>query len=585
MKLSIKSKYVMTTLGIFITFSLFMIILWSNITSRYAENVTVVYANDLLVKSNNALIDVLKDVYSVATIIAMDQDTVMNALDNNIEEGTNYIQLTRDVRNLLSYLTAFKPYINGVMIFNKEGESFNTGTIMSLWDLEQQEWYDQIIQAKQSKIIINPHEYDIYLNRSSNYKNKVISVARPITNYTGTLGYVIADIKCESLINQVSANLDALGSYVIYDESDTSFVLEAGEKLPLDQEDIRQVDGEIKEQQGHLTMTIHGESYLIIYERFDYVDWTSLYLVPKRELTKGFKEGNKIALWFSIIICGLGICIIYVISNYLTQNIYKLKHGMEQISEEQLDVAVQIHSGDEIEELSNQFNALTKRVKGLITDIKATEEKKRQSELKALQAQINPHFLMNTLNTIKFLSVMEGTQNITKVSDGLSSLMYMYLDHRHLITLDEESGYLKNYLDIQGYKYRDQFSYKLHVEPELKDYKIMKLLIQPLVENALVHGIQSLTSKGVIVVKVYKEDGKLKVVVQDNGSGLSAEEIDRIFEPDSQHDGIGLQNVMSRIQLHYGDTYGIHIESEPYSHTLMEVTLPLIKGETYNEAD
>ncbi|WP_105615659.1 sensor histidine kinase [Vallitalea okinawensis] len=583
-KMSIKMKYVCATLAVFISFSIFMIILWSRITSNYAEEVAIVYANDILVKSNNSLEDILKDVYSVTTIIALDQDTIINAMDTETDlDGVSYINQTKEVRNLLSYLSAFKPYIHGMMVFNHEGEYYTTGTIMPLDELKSQEWYIDIAVSDTNKIIINPHNYDIYLNDTKSYKNKVITIARPITNYKGKLGYVIADIKCDSLINEINNNLESLGSYLIIDEKNNEYVLETTENRILEEQDIDKIKSNLVEQQGNFSVELGNQEYLILYEKFDFVNWTSIYLIPKDILLQKFNEGKELASLFSIMISVVGVCIIYIISYILTKNISKLNKAMTQIDKDNLDVVVTIQSKDEVGELANQFNLLTARVQRLINQIKISERLKTKSEIKALQSQINPHFLMNTLNTIKFLSVMQGAKNITQVSDGLSSLMHMYLDQRHLISIHEEIGYLQSYLDIQSYKYHDQFNFKIHMEDEIQNFKILKLIIQPLVENSLVHGLQCLEYKGVVITKIYRENDTLKISVQDNGRGMTEQQLMTLYREKDDSKSIGIYNVMTRIKLNYGEDFGIKYESQPFSHTIAEITLPLIEGEEEND--
>jgi two-component system sensor histidine kinase YesM len=178
---------------------------------------------------------------------------------------------------------------------------------------------------------------------------------------------------------------------------------------------------------------------------------------------------------------------------------------------------------------------------------------------------------------------MQGVNNITEVSDALSSIMHMYLDQRNIITINEEIEYLINYLEIQKYKYHDNFSYNINIEENCKKYKVLKLIIQPLVENSLIHGIQSINKKGIILVKVYEENGLLKIIVQDNGIGIDENKIAEIYNNQIDSKSIGINNIRSRIKLFYGSEYDIKYNSQPYIQTLAELTLPIILGDNDNE--
>jgi two-component system sensor histidine kinase YesM len=219
------------------------------------------------------------------------------------------------------------------------------------------------------------------------------------------------------------------------------------------------------------------------------------------------------------------------------------------------------------------------RIRELINDINHREKEKRKSDLRVLQSQINPHFLHNTLNTIKFLAVLQGADNIKSVSESLSTLLHINMDERNLISVEEELEYIRSYLNIQKFKYSNKFNASFHIEEEIKTCMVLKLLLQPIIENALEYGIGPLPTQGDILIKIYKDGQALKLRVQDNGPGMDQELIAKLLDNSIQTKGIGIRNTISRIKLNFGDDFGIFILSEPYLYTIVEISVPLIIGE------
>jgi two-component system sensor histidine kinase YesM len=227
------------------------------------------------------------------------------------------------------------------------------------------------------------------------------------------------------------------------------------------------------------------------------------------------------------------------------------------------------------------------RLKGLMEDIRTGEKQKREAELAALQAQISPHFLYNALNTIKFMSRMRGAANIEEVASSIIGLLRGVLGNtREFVPLREELDYVNSYIRIQRYKYFQPFLVNLQIEPEALDCVIPKLLLQPLVENAVIHGIGPLSQGGYVSVKAYCGTDGLKLEVTDNGVGMTQEQIEQAMQghsPDRNHQfsGIGLSNVKERVALLYGEPYDLKIFSEPGVYTTAELLLPI----RYEEAD
>lgn len=241
-------------------------------------------------------------------------------------------------------------------------------------------------------------------------------------------------------------------------------------------------------------------------------------------------------------------------------------------------------AGDEIAVLSDSFNSMIGKIGDLVENIRQEQLRLRDTELKLLQAQINPHFLYNTLDTIVWLAEDKQNDQVVTMVTALSEFFRTTLSEgRDFITIREEETHIRSYLQIQQLRYRDILEYEIHIPEELSFYKIMKLTVQPLVENALYHGIKNKRGMGRIVVTAALEGEKVRISVEDNGIGMTPEALEelllKIEQPaESRLGGFGLANVNERIRLNYGPEYGLSLESVYGKGTRAQVTVPAEKN-------
>lgn len=292
-----------------------------------------------------------------------------------------------------------------------------------------------------------------------------------------------------------------------------------------------------------------------------------------------------------IVICGLLVVILmaftivmaFVITSGILRPVRILHDATQKIAEGDFSTRASVNSGDEIEGLSHSFNDMAEKMQVLIQKTKEDEQRMRWLDLRLLQEQINPHFLYNTLDTIVWL--IEGNQEEEAVDMvvALSDFFRLVLSKgRERITLKEEKEHIKSYLDIQAVRYRDILEYEIRIDPSLDDYQILKLTLQPLVENALYHGIKYKRARGYIHITGRKEGEHLRLAVSDNGVGMEAADLEQlrrdVKRPCSETDkGFGLANVNERIHIHFGPEYGMQIWSEKGKGTTVELTILAIK--------
>ncbi|QHT60857.1 sensor histidine kinase [Paenibacillus lycopersici] len=310
--------------------------------------------------------------------------------------------------------------------------------------------------------------------------------------------------------------------------------------------------------------------------------WKVIVVGDVNKLESRFKPLGKIA--WSLLLFGLvGFLGIYVtVSWWFTRPIMALTKGIRKVARGDLEAKVEVKQKDELGELANQFNQMTRKISELVTGLQRTEEAKRESDMQVLLSQINPHFLYNTLNTIDIMIDVGSKRDLHEMMGVLCRLLKYSLDGDPQPPLEEELRYAGDYLHIQSVRYGNRFNFRIDpAPPELARMPVPKLVLQPIVENAVFHGLHALEGrKGELVVSVRSEAKGVVVYVRDNGVGIPPERLERLRQalrdggdPASGR-GIGMLNVHRRIGLHFGERYGLSVNSEPGIGTTIAIQLP-----------
>jgi two-component system sensor histidine kinase YesM len=299
---------------------------------------------------------------------------------------------------------------------------------------------------------------------------------------------------------------------------------------------------------------------------------------------------------FSIVLMvsaiGFAVLAAWGLSRSIYTPIKKLHDVTTTITKNDLQALMTSDNVDEITELGMSFNIMIGKIKDLLDSKSKEQENLRKAELRALQAQINPHFLYNTLDTIIWMAEAKKTAQVIEIVSALSSFFRISLSKgRDWITIGEEIERTNSYLTIQKMRYRDILDYQIQVDERVANYTILKLILQPLVENALYHGIKNKRKGGTIFVRAKpKNENEVQLEVEDNGIGFTPEKLAQLqeeLEDDSGdiklESGFGIGNVNKRIRLYYGKQYGISVDSEYHTGTRVTLVIPAIKEEAHEE--
>lgn len=235
-----------------------------------------------------------------------------------------------------------------------------------------------------------------------------------------------------------------------------------------------------------------------------------------------------------------------------------------------------VRGTSEISALSDSFGHMVVRIQQLMEQVRQEEITLRKTELNALQAQINPHFLYNTLDSIAWMCEEDRTKEAVEMVNALARLFRISISKGHeLITLEREVEHAKSYLKIQNYRYKNQFTYTFEVEESCLSYLCNKITLQPIIENAIYHGIDRMVDEGIIQIRICEEETAILMTVTDNGVGMTKEQCREILHREAgDRTGIGIKNVHDRIRIYFGEEYGLHITSEPDEGTCVEIRIP-----------
>ena len=315
----------------------------------------------------------------------------------------------------------------------------------------------------------------------------------------------------------------------------------------------------------------------------EYVYYETLHV---QEIQKELESQEHTAIVVSLTLLVSILIISLLLSRRITKSvtvpIQKLCNETERVAKGDFTSGPKIEAGDELAILTGSFDHMKEEIGRLIEDIRQEQNQRRVMELQLLQEQINPHFLYNTLDSIKWIATMQKNTGIVQVVTALSSLLKnMAKGFNEKVTFRQELEFLQNYVTIEKIRYIELFDVEIQVDEEsLYDARIVKLTLQPIVENAIFSGIEPSGRFGLIQIHAFAKDGVFYVTVRDNGVGISPENIQKLLTDTSRitksnMSGIGLPNVDRRLKLVYGEDYGITIESEMDNYTMITISLPL----------
>ncbi len=507
--------------------------------------------------------------------------SILSGRDSRSEKSGIY---AADVLKDFCAISGYNQYIHKITVYKKDSFLIQAGTSYGSWNdadsIMAAPWFEELLQKNMQEYTLTVKDNPFPLNAKT--IPKLIPLIRPLA-YSKTESPRDAWV-CLTLspkLFQDTLKLLSQDKSILILTSDCSPVSSMNtEEFSL--ADLEGVLSAHPELTGSLRVRLSDRDCILTWERLSVSGLILCEVLPLESIAFNPKATQAtIGLVFlSCIIIGLSLSLLF--TRYLTRPIVRLMEHMDVISSGDFSRNPAIESNDELGVIGRQINEMSSHVSALMENRIRDEQEKMNLEIKMLQAQINPHFLYNTLDSIKWIATMQHSAGIVRVVSALSSLLKnMAKGFNEKVTVRRELDFLDNYVTIEKIRYIELFDVDITVEdPVLYDAGIIKLTLQPLVENSIFSGIEPSGKPGLIQIHIYSREQVLYISIRDNGVGISKENINRMLTDTSRvtkhyMSGIGLPNVDRRIKLVYGQEYGLAIDSEVGVYTCVTVSLPL----------
>lgn len=566
----------------FITTSAYEKILESKINTSSRQNLSQI-ANSLEV--------VINSMAASSTILGTDKELreVLKKPKTDIQlQEVDNIKLFREKMDQLLNATLL-PYSCSILIAGFNGSLYTSGidTKLKFEDIESQQWYKDALAERGSILWLAPaREYFTFIPEED---SNSIALARLILNdIDGFCGVVVITLdiqrKNRSLFeaNEQTGNS---GFYII--NSEGGVIYPSSRLMSNDPLWKEQPFTKFTDISGTESLTVGGKKLVVNSLDIRRTGWKILQVIPYDEMTKEMKDVRSLVITFQII---LTIALLFAalgISTNIANPMHRLAQLMGQVPKGNFGIRMKVKAkgSSEINKLGSSFNDMVKEMENLFNEVHHAYQLREKAQLEALQAQVNPHFLLNTLNSIRWMATLSGATNVSDMITALADLLDTTLYRKdEMVELSEEVQCLKNYITLQKMRYGDKFELFNEIPEQLLSYKVPILILQPLVENAIIHGFHNSDGGGIIILKGNISDDNISIEVQDNGQGIREEVLENLLaetgEKKNKYNRIGVKNVHDRIRLIYGKEYGLKINSSGEG-TRIEITLPTV-GEKGN---
>ncbi len=534
------------------------------------------YTHTIIQQMNQNIDSYIDYMENIAYLISSNEDVQDYLFDETVDNEGRY-RILNQFRTILDSRSDIRNVgiisKNGRMLINDGSKSVNQDL-----DLNTQEWYSKALKSPNGPILTSSHVQHII----SGERPWVITLSRGIRDRSGSgekegvffidLNYsAISELCDQSTVGTkgYAFILDAKGNIVYHPQQQQLYNELQTENISL----IMDADKDtVLTDTGN-----NGKLYSI--SRSDKTGWTVVDCTNVRELLSKSRQAQSVYVLTAIVLVIVALLFSRFMARSITLPIQKLRDSMKKVQEGDFSVSdVVVDSRNEIGSLTKSFDVMTHRIQELMEQNVHEQEEKRKSELKALQSQINPHFLYNTLDSIIWMAEGKKNEEVVLMTASLARLLRQSISNEdEVVPIANEVEYARGYLTIQKMRYKDKLEFQIDVDPSILYIPLIKLVLQPIIENAIYHGLKYKESKGLLIVKGFMKDGNAVLQVIDDGVGMDEETLSHIYDKHKVNyhsNGVGVYNVQKRLKLYYGDDYGITYESEKGKGTTATITIP-----------
>ena len=560
-------------------FSLSSFILGRTSTENIKKN-TLTYIN-LFVTQINSNIDSYISELDRMTKVAVLDTALCNYLTEENESAVYSYEADQYLSRYMLKLMTQQPNIQTVTFIGRNGKVF-TGTSNSIQNMEafrQVTGLDSLDPSKRNLYISNAH-IPSYLIINS--KEPVFCVVRNLYSLDNTYtGSIVLNIVCSNVLDIININPSLLesGARIIISNSQKQVIADTSDDFNYENLSAGPMDFSSDTESNAYNRNMYFSN------TSQFSGLTTTVIIDRGQLFQSTEAFNLFSTTLSIIL----MAAIFILSIYfsfkLVKPIRQLQTATEECARGNYDISIPIQSQDEIGMLCSSFNTMAYKIKNLLESVYLYQLQNKQAQLEALQNQINPHFLHNTLETIRMKALINKDREVANMIKILARLFRITLDRTHnIVSLKDELEHVQTYIDIQNMRFDNRFHLEVHAPEELMNCSIIKLTLQPIVENCIVHGFSQTFHNETVTIDIEEKDSDLLIQISDNGKGIDQENLDRILRKihhidikDTgylEHNSIGLINISERIQLEYGPQYCLDIQSVQPHGTCVVIKIP-----------
>lgn len=478
-----------------------------------------------------------------------------------------------------------KEQVSNIALISKEGEPISVvpaARFRKNFKAEDEEWFVNALNKTENIHFTLPHVQKMFEKGDNSY-NWVISMSRAVEITVGgsteqaVLLIEMAYQGLEEVLDEVTLGN---GGYIYLMDSNGDIIWHPKFELI--------ASGRVKENNlvaagyddGSREEIFNGTRQTVVTKTVGYTGWKLVGVIKGTGISLNMLKTRLFIVFVILLIIFIVILINSYISFRVTNPIRELEKSVKELEEGNLDADIYMGGSYEVQHLGKSVQDMKFRIKGLMQDIVNEHEEKRKSEFDSLQAQINPHFLYNTLDIIVWQIENEKQSEAVHTVTALARFFRLSLGKgKNIVTVRDEIDHVKNYLMIQHMRFKNKFDYEFDIAEDVLELPSLKLMLQPLVENAIYHGMEFMDGDGMIMVKAWRKEDELYLSVADNGLGMTEDKVEMILTGKStsgngRGSGIGVKNVNERIKLYFGEAYGLTIDSEPDEGTTVIIHLP-----------
>lgn len=581
-KLTLQKKMtILLVLFILIPLSLFGYLYYEN-SIRFVSDRTDQETGQVLGLVRQNVDQMLKE-YEAQLKTIYDNEEVITELARTSGKSGGTAETSDLINRFLRNFLRGKDDVDSIYLYTSDGQMYfadfkGSGFFVSQYEAHA-EWQRNVKLAGGRAVWLPTYELPAnrYLPKATQYFPIGMQV-KNVADVMQTLGSVYMNVKISALDRLIeSVAVSPNGTLLLADGAGNVLWHRNPEAYQVQLTGIPFYSEMMRSKQPFSTHRLNGELYRVSIVQSSYNNWYYISLIPQSDLNAQSRDLRRF-LFVTLLFFGVSFVLLaWWASRFITRPVRQMALAMKQIHKDNLGFRLPATSDDEIGLLQSAFNSMRGRITDLIQEVRIVSEKEKEAEVRALQAQINPHFVYNSLDTINWMAMEKRQTEISSMIAALSDIMrYAIRPGEQWVTLEEELQWARNYAYLQKMRFEERFEIVFDVDPMLLLSKVPRLFLQPYLENSILHGMEDVEAGGLITVTVTSDltTGGIRVLLADNGSGIPKDDLQDIMHRRSR--GIGIYNLDDRLKLEFGSEYGVSIHSSQGAGTIITIILPRI---------